>query len=217
MFVPQFTELSAMRREIAFLVVAASMVWCGSLSADDVLLGQIYGNGVHAFNQGDYVSAYNALTSAIKGGTHDPRAYYFRGLAFLRLGREQEAVSDFEKGAELEVGDSANAFPVNRSLERIQGQPRQVLEYYRMTVHAAAVEKQEAARQARYEEPRGRRAKRFAPRATGPVVAECGSRQPPGRATAAGSQARRQSVRCDSANAGAKTCTDGRKETGARQ
>jgi hypothetical protein len=140
-----------MRGKIA--VVSSFVLLCaGALSADEVLLGQIYGTGVHAFNEGDYVGAYNALTSAIKGGSSDPRAYYFRGLAYLKLGRDDEAKADFAKGAELEVADSVNEFPVNRSLERIQGKPRQVLEFYRMTVHAVAVQRQEAARQARYEQ-----------------------------------------------------------------
>ncbi|HEY2761323.1 MAG TPA: hypothetical protein VGI75_11280, partial [Pirellulales bacterium] len=141
-----------MRRQILVLIIAVSCLIAISAHADDVVLEQIYGDGVHAFNAGDYTSAYNALTSAIKGGTQDPRAYYFRGLTYLHLGRDDEAKSDFEKGAELEVSDSANYYPVNRSLERIQGGPRQLLEHYRLTVHAVAVEKQAAARQARYEE-----------------------------------------------------------------
>jgi hypothetical protein len=141
-----------MRRKIAVVVSFTLLCCAGALLADEVLLGQIYGTGVHAFNAGDYVGAYDALTSAIKGGSNDPRAYYFRGLAYLKLGRDDEAKADFSKGAELEVADSVNEYPVNRSLERIQGKPRQMLEYYRMTVHAVAVQRQEAARQARYEQ-----------------------------------------------------------------
>lgn len=140
-----------MRGKIA-VVVSLVVLCAGSLLADEVLLGQIYGTGVHAFNEGDYLGAYNALTSAIKGGSNDPRAYYFRGLAYLRLGRDDEAKADFAKGAELEVADSVNEYPVNRSLERIQGKPRQLLESYRLNVHAVAVQRQEAARQARYEQ-----------------------------------------------------------------
>ena len=141
-----------MRRQISLLLIAASFFTTKSALADEAVLEQIYGDGVHAFYAGDYTSAYNALTSAIKGGSQDPRAYYFRGLTYLHLGRDDEAKSDFEKGAELEVGDSGNFYPVNRSLERIQGEQRQLLEHYRLTVHAVAVEKQAAARQARYEE-----------------------------------------------------------------
>src|SRR5262245_4894399 len=122
---PLFLGNIAMRGKIA-AAVSFMLLCAGLLAADEVMLGQIYGTGVHSFNQGDYVGAYNALTSAIKGGSNDPRAYYFRGLAYLKLGRDDEAKADFAKGAELEVADSVNEFPVNRSLERIQGKPRQV-------------------------------------------------------------------------------------------
>ena len=137
------------------LVLVASAVLClvaVNLRADEVLLEQFYGEGVHAYNQGDYIGAYNSLSSAIKGGTNDPRAYYFRGLAYLKLGRDPEAKADFQAGAELEVGDSADVYPVNRSLERVQGSSRQVLEQYRTSVHAAAVQRREAERQVRYEQ-----------------------------------------------------------------
>src|SRR5262245_50950232 len=111
-----------MHGKLALLVVSFGLALGGiAAAADDALLGQIYGTGVHAFNQGDYTGAYNSLTSAINGGTSDPRAYYFRGLTYLKLGRGDEAKADFAKGAELEVADSVNEFPVNRSLERVQG------------------------------------------------------------------------------------------------
>ncbi len=141
-----------MKRTFALFV---GIVLCGSITAlfaDDALLEQFYGNGVHAFNAGDYVGAHAALTSAIKGGTNDPRAYYFRGLAYLRLGRNEEARADFQKGAELEAGESADVYPVNRSLERIQGSQRQMLEQFRLGVQAAAIQRREAVRRARYEE-----------------------------------------------------------------
>ncbi|HTQ40736.1 MAG TPA: hypothetical protein VMJ32_17070 [Pirellulales bacterium] len=137
-----------------FVLITSAVFWMASavLHADDALLEQLYGSGVHAYNQGDYLGAYDSLNSAIKGGTNDPRAYYFRGLAYLKLGRDPEAKADFQAGAELEAGDSADVYPVNRSLERVQGRSRQLLEQYRTTVHAAAVQRKEAEHQARYEE-----------------------------------------------------------------
>src|SRR5262249_28092216 len=81
-----------------------------------------------------------------------PRAFYFRGLAYLQLGRVPEAQADFQKGAELEVKDSSDFYPVNRSLERVQGRSRRMLEQYRTVVHATAIQRKEAERQARYEE-----------------------------------------------------------------
>ena len=127
-------------------------IGAGSVRADDALLEQLYGNGVHAYNHGDYLGANDSLTAAIKGGTNDPRAYYFRGLAFLQLGRLPEAASDFKAGAELEVGDSLDVYPVNRSLERVQGRSRQILEQYRTVVHATAIQRKEAERRVRYEQ-----------------------------------------------------------------
>ena len=141
-----------MLRNFAFALAALMCISTGSSHADDALLEQFYGNGVHAYNQRDYLGAHAALTAAIKGGTKDPRAFYFRGLTYLELGRFPEAQADFQTGAELEVADSADFFPVNRSLERIQGRSRQMLEQYRNVVHATAIQRKEAERRARYEE-----------------------------------------------------------------
>src|SRR5438105_15887797 len=88
-----------------FFIVGAAI-----LAADEAVLEQLYGNGVHAFNDGDYAGASRHLTAAIQGGSHDPRAYYFRGLASLSLGKQQDAVADFQKGAELETGDASGVY-----------------------------------------------------------------------------------------------------------
>lgn len=141
-----------MLRKLGLAVGFIGWIVCCNVHADDVLLEQFYGNGVHAYYQGDFSGAHSALSAAINGGSKDPRAFYFRGLAFLQLGRTQEAQADFQKGAELEVQDSSDFYPVNRSLERVQGRSRQMLEQYRTVVHATAIQRKEAERQARYEE-----------------------------------------------------------------
>jgi hypothetical protein len=141
-----------MLRKLVFVAGTLMLFGTSSLQADDALLEQLYGSGVHAYNQGDFLTANTALSAAIKGGTNDPRAYYFRGLTYLKLGRDPEAKADFRAGAELEVGDSADVYPVNQSLERVQGRSRQVLEQYRTVVHAAAIQHKEVERQARYEQ-----------------------------------------------------------------
>jgi mono/diheme cytochrome c family protein len=62
------------------------------LRADEPLgVAASYGAGVHAYYDGNYQTAYDALTAAIEAGTLDPRAYYFRGLTALKLGRLDEA------------------------------------------------------------------------------------------------------------------------------
>ena len=88
------------------------------------------GDGMHAYHAGDYDRAYDDLTNAIEAGTDDPRAYYFRGLAALRLGRTSEAEADFTTGAdrELVTGSMRRA---SQSLERVQGTDRLSLERFR--------------------------------------------------------------------------------------
>jgi hypothetical protein len=142
-----------MYRKVAFIGVAVVIAFSAAISlADDVLLTQLYGNGVHAYNGGDYFTAHKELTAAIQGGTIDPRVYYFRGLADLRMGRSQEAAADFQKGAEMETGDSNDVFPVSLSLARVQGPDREMLERFREAARITAHQRQEAARQARYQQ-----------------------------------------------------------------
>ena len=141
-----------MFRKILFTAAVASCAAISCRAADDVLLAQLYGSGVHAFNSRDYIDAFNQLTSAIKGGTIDPRAFYFRGLTYLQLGREPEAIADFKRGAELETTDSLDVFPVSTSLARVQGSAREMLEQYRQGARVTAAERAETARQARYQE-----------------------------------------------------------------
>lgn len=141
-----------MFRKVCLLIAIIAASSANVSKADDFLLAQLYGSGVHAYNSGDYMTAYRELTSAIQGGTIDPRAYYFRGLTFLRLGRPQEAVADFKKGADMETGDSNDVFPVSISLARIQGPDRDMLERYREAARVTAHQRQEMERQARYEQ-----------------------------------------------------------------
>ncbi len=74
-----------MFRSIVLLVGGLASLFSVSLFAQEAVLGQEYGAGVHAFFTGDYASAYEHLTTAIQGGSKDPRAFYFRGLACLKL------------------------------------------------------------------------------------------------------------------------------------
>ena len=129
-----------------------ALLFCGSrpLPAQDGVLGQAYGSGVHAYFAGDYIAAYEDLSAAIEGGTTDPRAYYFRALASTRLGREEEARDDLRRGAELEISDARDLYPVARSLERIQGRPRLMIERYREQARMAAHQRRQEERVQRY-------------------------------------------------------------------
>jgi tetratricopeptide (TPR) repeat protein len=141
-----------MVRSIVLLVGGLASLSTVSLFAQDAVLGQEYGSGVHAYFTGDAMKAYERLTAAVDHGSKDPRVFYFRGLAYLKLGRPQEAVTDFRKGAELESKDINRFFNVGRALERVQGAERLELENYRVDARMAALEQSEKLRKARYEE-----------------------------------------------------------------
>ena len=117
-----------MSRSLFFLVAGWVLVSSAPLLAQDAVLGQIYGNGVHAYFAQDYLRSYQFFTSAIDGHSQDPRCFYFRGLALVKLGRPQDAEIDFQHGAKLESStDPTRAYNVARSLERVQGSDRSTL------------------------------------------------------------------------------------------
>jgi hypothetical protein len=144
-------ECIIMFRSIVLLVGGLASLGTASLFAQDAVLGQEYGAGVHAFFAGDYAGAYEHLAVAIQGGSKDPRAFYFRGLACLNLGRGPDATIDFRKGAELESADVNRFYNVGKALERVQGSGRAELEKYRVAARMAALEAAEKLRKERYE------------------------------------------------------------------
>jgi Flp pilus assembly protein TadD len=135
------------------LVVAATATGpaAGQASAGDMpsALAAGYGNGVHAFNEGDYQCSYDELTRVIEAGSSDPRVFYFRGLAALKLGRMDEADADFQQGANLEA-DGVGGRAVSRALERIQGCDRLKLEQFRSQARVSAVQRDREAIRQRY-------------------------------------------------------------------
>jgi len=139
--IPNFQGVSAMLRKVALVAAGLMLVGVGSPRADEAVLDQLYGNGVHYYFGNDYSRAYDSLSSAIRGGSKDPRAYYFRGLAELRLGREPDATADFSMGASLEATDANGRYFVGQALERVQGPTRKTLEQYRENARAIALER----------------------------------------------------------------------------
>ena len=113
-------------------------------------LDQIYGEGVHAFFAGAHDHAVKALTAAIDGGINDARAHYFRGLAHCRMGNGLQGEEDFEQGAALESSEPAVTPAVSRALQRVQGQTRLKLEFYRTKARLAALQTQRARDEERY-------------------------------------------------------------------
>jgi tetratricopeptide (TPR) repeat protein len=140
-----------MFRIFVLLVGGLAWLWSATSQAQEPVLLQLYGKGVHEYFSGDYTKAFEQLTSAIAAGSHDPRVFYFRGLAYLKFGRTPEAKMDFRKGAELESRDINKYYNVGWALERVQGSDRQLLETYRVQARMAAYEETEKIRKARYE------------------------------------------------------------------
>ncbi|MDP6554517.1 MAG: hypothetical protein QGG71_07600 [Pirellulaceae bacterium] len=134
---------------LAIVLIAVSTT--SQVRAQDSLLAEFYGQGVHAFFAGDYSLAHEMLTTAIDQGSTDPRAYYFRGLTYGRLGRPDEAVMDHKKGSELEAGGTTRVYPVGRSLQRVQGKERLELERYRQVARLTIRMRNLKASAARYE------------------------------------------------------------------
>jgi tetratricopeptide (TPR) repeat protein len=146
--------MGAKVRVAAALVGAGLAAWAvpgraGQTTIESLPLAAAYGDGVHAYFAGDFDRAYEDLTQAIEAGTNDPRAYYFRGLAALRQGRSDEAEADFTAGADRE-SEGVGAWPVARSLERIQGPDRLRLERHRTRARVALLQRQRDAAAARY-------------------------------------------------------------------
>jgi len=108
----------------------AAVLAAATAAADTPLSRDFMGSGMHAYHAGDYLQSVDELTAAIEAGCQDPRAYYFRALALLQQGRDDEAVADMQEGALLESG-GPGGIVVGRSLERVQGRHRLMLERYR--------------------------------------------------------------------------------------
>jgi len=129
------------------LIVTALAIATGSLAAaefvgeEPLAVRNAIGDGIHAFHAGDFDRAYDELTNAIEAGTDDPRSYYFRGLAALRLGRASEAEADFTTGADRELA-TGSVRRVSLSLERVQGADRLTLERFRARARLGALQRE---------------------------------------------------------------------------
>jgi len=122
----------------------------GVACAQEDLLAELYGQGVHAYFTKDFVDAHAQFTAAIEQASTDPRCYYFRGLAYIKLGRPEDAEQDFARGAALEI-EERQYYPIGRSLERIQGPERLQLERARQKARIAAINREQLRNRHRYE------------------------------------------------------------------
>ena len=129
------------------LIVAVVTIASGALAAaefvgeEPLAVRNAIGDGIHAFHAGDFDRAYDELTNAIEAGTDDPRSYYYRGLAALRLGRTSEAEADFTTGADRELA-TGSMRRVSQSLERVQGTDRLTLERFRARARLGSLQRE---------------------------------------------------------------------------
>ncbi len=90
-----------MTRKLAIVCVALTWAWLGSLAvvarAQDPILTELYGTGVHEYFSGGYQQSIADLTQAIKGGSKDPRVYYYfrRRCTWLQSERHGQSPGRF--------------------------------------------------------------------------------------------------------------------------
>jgi hypothetical protein len=118
--------------------LALGLIPSGKASAQNSILAEMYGRGVHAYYCGLNDDASRYLSMAIDNGIQDPRAYYFRGLVAYSSGRIAEAEADWQLGAELEASGRTNR-AIGRSLARFQGAGRIKLEEIRQRARLNAL------------------------------------------------------------------------------
>ncbi len=82
-----------------------------TLRAQDGVLDEFYGTGVHNFYERDYFQAMHNLSTAIDGGSRDPRVYYYRGLSKLRSGDTSARRSICSAGPTWRVPTSLTSIP----------------------------------------------------------------------------------------------------------
>ena len=94
---------------------------------------EMYSHGVHSYFSGNLNRADVYLYRAAELSPKDPRPYYFRALALLRLGRTWEADDLMRTGAAIEANSNASAYGIGEALQRVQGAHRLRLEQFRRT------------------------------------------------------------------------------------
>jgi hypothetical protein len=98
----------------------------GTDAPDPVEADKHYAEGLNRYFAEDYPGAEKELAEAVRLYGRDARYFYFLGLARLHQGK-RGAAADFVQGARLEALDLPPQAAVSRSLERIQGRVRLLL------------------------------------------------------------------------------------------
>src|SRR4029079_3725986 len=118
----QFTPPGRRTIMSRYIFAACLVVGCNSifpLTARAQQFGAadaLYSSGVEAYFRGCSAEAESSFSSLMSVDPNDPRAHYFRALSLMRQGREDEARSDMEIGAQLEAR-SPYRFDIGKTLE----------------------------------------------------------------------------------------------------
>ncbi len=126
------------------LSVCLSLLAATSGSAQNAM-DEAFGIGVHAYFSGNIHHADELFTQLIDAGSEDPRVFYYRGIARVRIGGDGAGQLDFERGADLEM-QGKRAVEVGRSLQRIQGKVRLDIEKARSAARLVWSKKKAAER-----------------------------------------------------------------------
>lgn len=123
---------------IAFLTIGCTTLVSLIVRAQDFGAAEtLYATGVQAYFSGQPAEAETSFSSLLRIDPNDPRAFYFRALSRMQQGRQNEARSDMETGAQMEAR-APNRFDIGKTLERVQGPTRLTLEQYRSRARATA-------------------------------------------------------------------------------
>lgn len=134
----------------ASISVVAFALSVAAVFAQDTLLEDTYGQGVHEFNKGNYAQAIALFSAAIDGGYQEPTVYYFRGFATAASGDTYSAKTDFAEGARLEAKLGTDPRAIGLALQRLQGSTRVALETERRVAKIAVRAEARAKEKARY-------------------------------------------------------------------
>jgi hypothetical protein len=121
----------------SLLVACTAVVPLTAHAQGSDVAGESYSIGVQSYFRGSLAEAETSFSNVIRVDPKDPRAYYFRALSLMQHGREDEARSDMQIGAQVEARYPYR-FDIGKTLERVQGPTRLMLEQYRSRARAAA-------------------------------------------------------------------------------
>ena len=157
------------------VMVACVTLLCTSAGAAQVKANQLnerYSQGLHAYYAGQWEAAHDAFSEVIKAGFQNPCCHYFRGMVSYQQGDKQSAQQDFHAGAAREANAIRQKFPISKSLERVQGEARVMIERARLQARLTVLQKRLAREKQRYEDLVRNEAKVVRKAAPGPGAAE---------------------------------------------